>query len=87
MPLPRDTPGHEAEGREQADCRIDAMLGEVRIGKRIHVGPFAILVAREPIVLEDYVGLGSSTKVYATSEYPMDGKRMSGPMIPDLLLP
>ena len=22
MPLPRDTPGHEAEGREQADSRM-----------------------------------------------------------------
>jgi dTDP-4-amino-4,6-dideoxy-D-glucose acyltransferase len=64
-------------------CRIDAMLGEVRIGKRVHIAPFSILVAREPIVLEDYVGLSSSVKIYANSEHPSDGKRMSGPMIPE----
>jgi len=66
-----------------AYTRIEAMLGEVKIGKRIHIAPFCLLAAREPITLEDYVGLSSFVKIYANSEHPIDGKRMSGPMIPE----
>jgi acetyltransferase-like isoleucine patch superfamily enzyme len=66
-----------------AYTRIDAMLGEVTIGKRIHIAPFSILASREPIILEDYVGISSGVKIYATSALPIDGKRMSGPMIPE----
>lgn len=66
-----------------ANCRIEAMLGEISIGRRVHVAPFTIIAAREPVVLEDYVGLSSSVKIYANSEHPVAGKRMSGPMIPE----
>jgi acetyltransferase-like isoleucine patch superfamily enzyme len=66
-----------------ANCRIEAMLGEVSIGKRVHVAPFSIIAAREPVILEDYVGISSFVKIYANSEAPVDGKRMSGPMIPE----
>lgn len=66
-----------------ANCRIEAMLGEVSIGKRVHVAPFSILAAREPIIIEDYVGISSCVKIYSNSEHPIDGKRMSGPMIPE----
>jgi galactoside O-acetyltransferase len=66
-----------------AYTRIEAMLGEVTLGKRIHVAPFSIIAARAPVVLEDYVGISSGVKIYANSETPRDGKRMSGPMIPE----
>lgn len=66
-----------------AGTRIEAMLGEVRIGRRVHVAPMTIIAAREPVILEDYVGLSSCVKIYANSEAPKDGKRMSGPMIPE----
>lgn len=66
-----------------AYTRIEAMLGEVTLGKRIHVAPFSIIAARAPVILEDYVGISSGVKIYANSETPRDGKRMSGPMIPE----
>lgn len=34
-----------------ANCRIEAMLGEISIGKRVHVAPFSILAEREPIII------------------------------------
>jgi acetyltransferase-like isoleucine patch superfamily enzyme len=64
-------------------CIIQAMLGEVRIGKRVHIGSFVIIGSREPVIIEDYVGIGASSKIYSNSEKAKDGKRMSGPMIPD----
>jgi len=66
-----------------AYTRIEAMLGEVTLGKRIHVAPFSIIAARAPVILEDYVGISAGVKIYANSEAPRDGKRMSGPMIPE----
>lgn len=64
-------------------CRLEAMLGEIKIGKRVHIAPNAIIAAREPVIIEDYVGIGAGAKIYANSERPFGGKRMSGPMIPE----
>jgi acetyltransferase-like isoleucine patch superfamily enzyme len=64
-------------------CRIDAYLGPVTIGRRVHIAPFSILGAREPIVVEDHVGISAAVKIYSNSEAPRDGKRMSGPMVPE----
>ncbi|MEK7533760.1 MAG: acyltransferase [Patescibacteria group bacterium] len=64
-------------------CRIEAMLGEIQIGKRVHIAPYAIIAAREKVIIHDYVGIGASAKIYANSERPYGGKRMSGPMIPE----
>jgi galactoside O-acetyltransferase len=66
-----------------SNCKIEAMLGEVTIGRRVHIAPFSLIAAREPIVIGDYVGISSSVKIYSNSEHPIDGKRMSGPMIPE----
>jgi acetyltransferase-like isoleucine patch superfamily enzyme len=64
-------------------CIIQAMLGEVRIGKRVHIGSFVIIGSREPVIIEDYVAIGASSKIYSNSETAKDGKRMSGSMIPE----
>lgn len=66
-----------------AYCRIDAYLGEVSIGKRVHMAPFSIIGSRAPVVIEDFVGIAPAVKIYSNSEYPADGKRMSGPMVPE----
>lgn len=63
--------------------KLEGTLGEIKIGKRVHIAPYAILAAREPIIVEDYVGIGASAKIYSNSERPFGGKRMSGPMIPE----
>lgn len=64
-------------------CRIEAHLGLVSVGKRVHIAPFSIIAAREPVVIEDFVGISAGVKIYANSEAPIAGKRMSGPMIPE----
>lgn len=66
-----------------AGVRLEALLGPITIGRRVHIAPGSILAAREPVVLGDYVGLSANVKIYANSERPIDGKRMSGPMIPE----
>lgn len=63
--------------------RIEAMLGPITIGKRVHIAPYTIIGAREPVVIEDYAAVGAGAKIYANSEYPGEGKRMSGPMVPE----
>lgn len=65
-------------------CRIEAMLGEITIGKRVHIAPNAIISAREPVIIHDYAGVGAGAKIYANSERPFGGLRMSGPMIPEI---
>jgi len=53
------------------------------IGRRIHIGCHSQLAGRAAIVLEDYVGLSSSVRLFSGSETPGAGKRMSGPMVPE----
>jgi galactoside O-acetyltransferase len=64
-------------------CRIDAHLGPVSVGKRVHIASFSIIGAREPVVIEDFVGIGAGARIYSNSETPLSGKRMSGPMVPE----
>ena len=61
----------------EANSRIEAMLGEVSIGRRVHIGPFSIIYAREPVTIGDYVDLSSFVRIYSSSEHPVDGKRMN----------
>ncbi len=65
------------------NCRIDAMMGEVKIGRRVHMAPFALIFAREPITVGDYVGLGAYSRIYSSSEVPKNGMRACGPMVPE----
>lgn len=66
-----------------ANCILSGYLGEIKLGRRIHIAPFSIIGAREQVVLEDYVGISAGVKIYGGSEHPVSGKRMSGPMIPE----
>lgn len=66
-----------------AYCRLDAVLGNIAIGKRVHVAQGAILSGGGGLILEDYVGISAGAKIYSHSEAPRDGKRMSGPMVPN----
>ena len=65
-----------------AYCILSAQIGEISIGRRIHIGPYSFLGGREPITLEDYVGLSAGVKLFSGSEHPGGGKRMSGPVLP-----
>ena len=64
-------------------CIISAMLGEIQIGKRVHIGPFVSIGSRDPVIIEDYVAIGASSKIYSNSQTIISGKRMGGAMIPE----
>ena len=64
--------------------RLDAMAGSIHLGRRIHIAPYAMISGvGGGIYLGDYVGVGAFARLYSHSEAPVDGKRMSGPMIPE----
>jgi acetyltransferase-like isoleucine patch superfamily enzyme len=62
---------------------LDALAGEIVIGRRIHIAPYAIIAGAGGVYLDDYAAVGAFARVYSHSEAPVDGKRMSGPMIPE----
>jgi acetyltransferase-like isoleucine patch superfamily enzyme len=62
---------------------LEALIGEIRIGKRVHVASQVIIGAREPVVIGDYAAIAAGSKIYSNSEVPKDGLHMSGPMIPE----
>src|SRR5207248_5320473 len=62
---------------------LDALTGEIVIGRRIHIAPYAIIAGAGGVYLEDYSAVGAFARIYSHSEAPVDGKRMSGPMIPE----
>lgn len=43
---------------------LDARLGEIRIGKRIHIAQGCVLIGSGGLVVGDYVGMGPAAKVY-----------------------
>ena len=63
--------------------RIESLLGEVSIGRRVHIGSQTILSSRSPITIEDYAGIAAGVRLYSSSELPIPGLHMSGPMIPE----
>jgi acetyltransferase-like isoleucine patch superfamily enzyme len=64
--------------------RLDALAGSIEIGRRIHIAPYAMIYGTGGgVYLGDYVGVGAFVRIYSHSEAPIDGKRMSGPMIPE----
>lgn len=62
---------------------LTSAIGTMTIGKRVHIAPGAILASSCRLEVHDYVGIAAGAKIYAGSEVPKDGKRMSGPMIPE----
>ncbi len=64
-------------------CIFNAMLGEIKIGKKVHIGSFVNIGSRDTVTIEDYVAVGASSKIYSNSQKIKTGKRMSGSMIPE----
>ena len=62
--------------------RLEGVLGEIKIGRRVHIASGSILSGGGGLEVQDYVGIGAGAKIYTNSEAPVNGKRMSGPMIP-----
>ena len=63
-------------------CQFHASEGSISIGARCHIAPFASIFGHGGTIIEDYVCVASGAKIYSISEWPGEGKRLSGPMIP-----
>jgi galactoside O-acetyltransferase len=62
---------------------LNALVGKIEIGRRVHIGPYSYILGYGDVVIEDYVGISSYARIYSHSETPRGGLRMSGPMIPE----
>lgn len=65
------------------NVRLEAMLGRIEIGSRVHVAANVIIGARESVIVGDFAAIAAGAKIYANSEVPMPGLHMSGPMVPE----
>lgn len=65
------------------NVRLEAMLGRIEIGSRVHVAANVIIGAREPVIIGDFAAIAAGAKIYANSEVPIPGLHMSGPMVPE----
>lgn len=63
--------------------KLEATLGSIAIGSRIHIAPYVVIGAREKVTIEDYAAIAAGSRIYSNSEIPRKGFRMSGPMIPE----
>lgn len=61
---------------------IEAMLGFVKIGSRVHIGKYSKITAtNSSVIIEDFVGISDFVRIYAHTETIEEEKKMSGPMI------
>jgi acetyltransferase-like isoleucine patch superfamily enzyme len=65
------------------NVRLEAMLGRIEIGSRVHVAANVIIGARESVIVGDFAAIAAGAKIYANSEVPLPGLHMSGPMVPE----
>lgn len=62
--------------------QLVAPKGYIRIGRRCHIAQFVVMTGHAGVEISDYVAIASGAKLYSLSEWPGDGKRICGPMIP-----
>ena len=62
---------------------LNALAGSIHVGRRVHIAPYAVISGLGGVHLADYSAVGAFARIYSHSEAPIDGKRMSGPMIPE----
>ena len=62
--------------------KLIAPYGHINIGKRVHVSTGVYLSGAGGINIEDYAGIAPNAIILSSTEYPVPGKRMSGPMLP-----
>jgi len=62
---------------------LDARIGSISIGKRVHIAPNALISGAGGVTIGDYVAVAYGTTIFSHSEVVVDGKRLSGPMVPE----
>lgn len=60
-----------------------ALSGEITIGRRVHIAPRAVIAGLGGVEIGDYVAIAANAQILSHSESVKQGKRMSGPMIPE----
>lgn len=61
--------------------QLNASFGEITIGRRVHVAPYATIMGGGGVYIGDYAAVGASAQILSHSEAVDGGKRLSGPMI------
>lgn len=62
---------------------LNALAGEIAIGRRVHIAPRAVIAGFGGVHIGDYAAIGANAQILSHSEVAGEGKRMSGPMIPE----
>lgn len=63
--------------------RLDGILGKIKIGDGTHIAQNCVLGAGDELVVGNNVRLAPGVRIFTNSEVSKDGKRMSGPMVPE----
>ena len=63
-------------------CSLLPGEGRITIGDRCHIAPWVTILGHANVTVGDYISIASGAKIYSISEWPGDGKRLAGPMIP-----
>lgn len=65
------------------DVRLFAPWGSITIGRRVHIAEHVLISGGGHVSIGDYAAIARGASIYSHSEVVMDGKRMSGPMVPE----
>ena len=61
-------------------AQLVAPEGYIRIGRRCHIAQFSIILGHGCVEIGDYAAVGGT--ILSASDWPRNGKRVSGPMVP-----
>ena len=62
---------------------LHAGAGSIRIGDRCHLAPGAMVLGHGGVEIGDYVAIAAGARIFSISDWPGEGKRCCGPMVPD----
>jgi len=63
-------------------CQFLCSTGYVKVGKRTHIAPFCVILGQAGVEIGNFVGITPGVKIISSSDWPGDGKRICGPMVP-----
>jgi len=63
-------------------CQFLCPTGYIKIGKRTHIAHFGVILGHGCVEIGNYVGIAAGVKILSLSDWPGNGKRICGPMVP-----
>jgi len=64
------------------DKNVIIGVGHAKIGKRVHISPNALILGSGKCYIGDYCAISIGAKIITSTEVPLNGARLSGPMAP-----